>query len=69
MDDVDRLLPVEVAKGLLGLGRTRFYEILNAGEIRAVRLGRRTLIPASEIRRYQLSLPPARFGQRSDTFE
>ena len=32
-----------------GLGRTRVFEELKAGRLRAVKCGRRTLIPAAEV--------------------
>lgn len=32
----------------LGIGRTKFYELLKTGEIRTVIIGGRRLIPASE---------------------
>jgi hypothetical protein len=41
----------------LGIGRTRFFEILGAGQIRAVRLGGRTLVPVAELERFAAELP------------
>jgi excisionase family DNA binding protein len=34
----------------IGIGRTRLYEYINAGELRTVRLGKRRLVPVAEIR-------------------
>lgn len=34
-----------------GIGRTWFYEQIKAGRIRTVKLGARTMVPASEIDR------------------
>jgi excisionase family DNA binding protein len=45
-----------------GLGRSRVYQLLAAGELRAVRCGARTLIPADEATRFVASLPPAYFA-------
>lgn len=39
------------AAELLGCSRGHLYHMANRGLIRLVRLGRRTLVPASEIRR------------------
>ncbi len=33
----------------LGLGRTTFYALVKAGQIRVVKLGRRTLVPMEEL--------------------
>jgi excisionase family DNA binding protein len=35
----------------VGIGRTLFYKLVNAGEISVVKLGGRTLVPYSEITR------------------
>ena len=40
-----------------GLGRTRTYEAIGSGELRAIKCGRRTLIEMNEIRRWIASLP------------
>ncbi|WP_119417988.1 helix-turn-helix domain-containing protein [Desertibaculum subflavum] len=40
--------PTEAAK-LLGIGRTKFYELLAAGEVEARRLGTRTLVDTASI--------------------
>lgn len=50
---------VEAAR-VAGIGRSTLYEALAAGELKAVKLGRRTLIPADELRRFLAALPPAR---------
>jgi excisionase family DNA binding protein len=36
----------------LGCGRTMIYELLAAGELRAIKLGNRTLIPESELQKF-----------------
>lgn len=34
-----------------GIGRTKIFELIKTGDLRAVRVGGRTLVPASELRR------------------
>lgn len=44
--------PLDEARQLLGgCSRTHLYNMRDRGEIRLVKLGRRTLVPADEIRR------------------
>jgi excisionase family DNA binding protein len=38
-------------------GRTKAYELIGSGEIRAIKLGRKTLIPKTELERLQAKLP------------
>lgn len=52
--------PLQAAK-LLNIGRTTLFALLARGEIRARKLGTRTLIPATELSRYIDSLPEAQF--------
>lgn len=35
----------------IGIGRTKLYQLLEAGEIRAIKIGKKTLIPDSELQR------------------
>lgn len=56
----ERLYRISEALPLLGIKSTKFYELLNQGQIRARRVGSRTLIPESEIIRFQNALPDAR---------
>ncbi len=46
------LLSVPEACEKLRIGRTRLYQILNAGQIKAVRMGKRTFIPAAAIEEF-----------------
>jgi excisionase family DNA binding protein len=47
------LLSIPAAgKSLGGLGRTKIYELIAAGELRTVKIGRRRLVPASAIAEY-----------------
>ena len=34
----------------LGLGRTKIYELINAGKLTTIKIGRRTLVKADSIR-------------------
>ncbi|WP_409567513.1 helix-turn-helix domain-containing protein [Methylobacterium sp. J-030] len=51
MSNYVRLLSVSEACATLGIGRTRFYELLNSQALRAVKLGRRRLIRSDELDR------------------
>ena len=51
-----RLFTVRQALNLLAMGRTSFYARLNAGELRAVKVGRRTFVPEDELRAFVATL-------------
>ncbi len=59
-DVTGRLLytPVEAA-ALLGLGRTKIYELLLSGELRSVRIGTARRIPAAALADFVASLQEA----------
>lgn len=40
--------PAQAAQ-MLSLGRTRLYELISAGELKPLKLGRRTLIPVQQL--------------------
>lgn len=42
-------IPVEQAATLLGCGRTRVFELLRAGSLRRVRIGRKTLVGTESV--------------------
>jgi excisionase family DNA binding protein len=44
----------------IGVGKTKFFELLKDERIKAVRIGRRTLIPTVELDRFVAGLPPRR---------
>ncbi|UAB79584.1 helix-turn-helix domain-containing protein [Erythrobacter sp. SCSIO 43205] len=46
-----------------GLSRSRIYQALKLGELRAIKAGRRTLIPVSELEAYLASLPTYGAGE------
>ena len=45
----DRLMGVNEAAALLGLGRSKVFELLAAGRLRSIAVGRRRLIPSGAI--------------------
>ncbi|WP_028934249.1 excisionase family DNA-binding protein [Pseudonocardia spinosispora] len=50
------LLTVEAAARQLSIGRTRMYELLKAGEVTSVRVGRLRRIPADALADYVMRL-------------
>lgn len=42
---------VNAALHALSIGRTKFYELVNAGELKLIKIGGRTLVPRSELER------------------
>jgi excisionase family DNA binding protein len=48
----DGALTIEAAVEFSGLGRTRLYELMTAGEIRYLKAGARRLIPKVELQNY-----------------
>jgi excisionase family DNA binding protein len=55
------LLPVwpDTGEALGGLGRTKVYELIAAGELRTVKIGRRRFIPVEAVREYVARLERA----------
>jgi excisionase family DNA binding protein len=51
------LYSLEDAWTTLGVGRSTLYELIAAGDIKAVKVGRRTLIRHDELERYVQDLP------------
>ena len=51
--------PFEKIADAFGLSRSRQYDLLVHGKIRAVRCGKRTLIEVASVREFMRSLPPA----------
>jgi excisionase family DNA binding protein len=43
------LVTVREAAALLGLGRDRAYELVRSGRIRCIQVGRKRLVPRSEL--------------------
>ena len=42
---------ISVAMQLVGIGRSKFYELIASGDIETVKIGRCTLIPTASLRR------------------
>lgn len=42
---------VAIAAELLGLGKTRIYELIEAGDLEIVKIGRSTLIPYKNLKK------------------
>lgn len=45
----DRLYDVDAAAAALGIARSKLYDLITAGELRSVKVGRRRLIPAQAV--------------------
>ena len=54
---LSRLVSVNEALRILGMGRTNFYARLNACEIKAIKVGRRTFIAEAELQNFIAKLP------------
>lgn len=53
----ERLLyGIAEAGAVLGIGRTKVYDLVSAGELRAVHVGRRALIHRDELERFAAAL-------------
>ncbi|MEQ8710234.1 MAG: helix-turn-helix domain-containing protein [Rhodospirillales bacterium] len=39
-----------------GIGRTKFYQLVKNGELRPVKVGRRTLVPSEQVKAFQYQL-------------
>ena len=50
------LSPAEAAAAI-GLGRSKLYELMRAGEINAKKSGGRTIIPVADLQRFIAALP------------
>jgi excisionase family DNA binding protein len=48
----DRLLSIDEAAQMLGVGRTTLYQEIQAGRCRSITVGRRRLIPESALAEY-----------------
>jgi excisionase family DNA binding protein len=56
-DEDDVLIdPVEARQRLGGISRSTFYELLKAGDIEGVRIGRKRLVVSSSIARFIATL-------------
>lgn len=53
------LYPIADAAHYLGISESRIWQLMNAGDLRAVKLGRRRLIPADALDAFIAQLPAA----------
>ncbi len=56
------MVPLREAARLLGINRTRVYELIRSGFLDARKGGRQTLITVTSIREYAAGLPKAKIG-------
>ena len=63
MDTPTENVSIGEAVRLFGIGRTKLYELIQRGDIEAIKLGRRTLVRARSARAFIDSLP--RIGGRA----
>lgn len=52
MEAVAQLYGIEDTGKALGIGRTSVYALLDSGDLTPIKIGRRTLVAASEIEEY-----------------
>lgn len=53
LGDQERIaVRIPVAAQMIGISRSKFYELLDAGEIEAIKLGRSTLIPVAGLKAF-----------------
>ena len=52
-------LSIEEAANFCGIGRTKLYELIKKGAIKARKLGRRTILPVADLKEFVESLPLA----------
>ncbi|WP_199421595.1 helix-turn-helix domain-containing protein [Actinotalea solisilvae] len=56
--DERRLFNITEAAAVLGIGRSKLYELIAAGEIRTVHIGRLCKVPVGAIDEFLATLPP-----------
>ncbi|WP_323011185.1 helix-turn-helix domain-containing protein [Paracoccus sp. (in: a-proteobacteria)] len=57
VENTNNLLTVDEAIASLRISRSLFYRKVKAGQIVALKMGRKTLVPTTEITRFIASLP------------
>lgn len=45
-------LSIQEAKTMLGIGTTKFYQLINSGELRAHKIGKRTIVLRSDLEEF-----------------
>jgi excisionase family DNA binding protein len=53
-----RVVPVNIAASYLGRGRNHVYQLINSGDIRAIKSGGRTLLVVDSLDAYLDRCPP-----------
>lgn len=57
---IERLYGLNETRQFLGVGNTKLFELIRTGQLSARKIGSRTVVPESELIRFQSQLPPAR---------
>ncbi len=52
IEDIPTLFTVEELMSILGIGRTKAYELIRSGQIRSIRIGRQLRISKSDLLDY-----------------
>lgn len=60
IEESELLIPAKRAFAAIGIGRTKGFELIASGQLVARKLGTKTLVEASSLRRFAKSLPLAR---------
>ncbi|MGA7450469.1 MAG: helix-turn-helix domain-containing protein [Rhodoplanes sp.] len=60
------LFSVSEACRILGIGRSKLYSLIAAGELTVRKVGRKTLIPRTELEGFAARLPIRFFGLEGD---
>lgn len=53
------LIPAPIAKGMIGVGNSKFYKLVNAGEITLVKSGKRSFVEYSTLKKFVARLREA----------
>lgn len=51
---------------MVGIGRTKFYQLVTAGDIKTRKIGTRTIVLASDLEAWVQSLPTSREDEAND---
>ena len=51
-------LSIEEARAVTGLGRTKLYQLINSGELKARKIGKRTIILKDDLEAFLNNLQP-----------
>ena len=62
MENAPLLLPVPEAGQMLGLGRSRIYELIDAGAIQSLKIGKRRLVIVESLKSFVQRLASEQSG-------